>query len=124
MSWYRILWRENGTEWLLTQWGYWSRVPDGARLSYPEACNFVGLQGGSIKALQIDPDTALAVDGIVLKAGEKDPRFKDALIGRYVLQKNLIDIARYLRTNRTQATQILNQAETWIDGLLHGHDVI
>lgn len=124
MSWYKILWRENGTEWLLDQWGRWSRIPECARLSYPEACNFVGLQGGSIKALQIDPDTALVVDSIVLKAGEKDPRYKDVIIGRYVMQKSLIDIARYLRTNRTGATQLLFQAEAWIDGLLHGHDAI
>lgn len=118
------LWRALGTEWLLEQWGLWARMTQ-ANLGYPKASNFVDFQGGSIKTPEIQEDMALAVDRIVKLSALIEPNYEIALCARFVRKRTQVQMSKDLHTSRTEAVQILNRAEAWVDGYLHSvaHDL-
>lgn len=117
-------WKLLGTPWLLEQWGLWSRVEQN-KLGFPGVANFAKYQGGSIRTPEIHDDLAMAVDRIVKLSCLVNPNYETAICSRYVKKRTQTQMAKDLRTNRTEAVQILNMAEAWLDGYLHSvsHDL-
>lgn len=118
-------WKLFGTSWLLEQWGLWARSEQGGYSGFPQAANFAKFQGGSIRTPEIHEDLALAVDRIVKLTCMVNPNWEVALCSRYFKVRTQVQMARDLGTNRTEAVQILNMAEAWVDGYLQSvaHDL-
>ncbi len=111
-------WKILGTEWLLSQWGLWARLEQGVQ-GYPKAANFAKLQGGSIRTPEIEDNVAIAVDRIIKMTSVFNPNYEIALVSRYFRKRTQFQLAKDLHTSRTEAVQILRQAEAWVDGYLH-----
>lgn len=117
-------WKLFGTPWLLEQWGLWARVEQ-ENMGFPKSANFAKFQGGSLRTPQIHDDLALAVDRIVKMTCLVNPNYEIALCSRYFKVRTQVQMARDLGTKRTEAVQILNMAEAWVDGVLQSvaHDL-
>jgi len=121
MSVMRDMWRVNGAGWVLWQWAQWARqVPaEVQRLGYPRLAMFADMRGGSIAALSIDDDTAMAVQDAINALGEHKPELKSVLIEFYLLRRSVVFISGQIAFDRRKVSDMLHSAEAWVDAKLH-----
>jgi len=108
-------------QWYLTQWGIWqsigSDVPRYVSPSYALMADNVQQSRNSLSPLITD-DECLKIDKAIAKLAQKDAQKAVALFLYYARDMAYEWIAEQVGVSRRTVTELIKQAETWLDGYL------
>lgn len=115
------LWKENGTPWMLEQFGLWANQPPDLKIGYPKKTAFAAMQGRGVSLPKIDDDVAGFIHDSINELGERSLEHKEILILFYVKRRSFVKVAQALCMSRAKATEFIRSAEAWIDCKLNDY---
>lgn len=116
------LWRDNGTIWMLEQFGLWANQPPDLKLGYPKKTQFAAMQGRSVSLPKIDDDVAGFIHDSINELGERSLEHKLMIEEFYVRRRTLEKAGHYAGgLKRAKAIETLRCAEAWIDCKLNDY---
>jgi len=101
-------------EYLLNEWGKWSRTGLGLTLNSP----------GKFVYVDIDDELALQIDMAVASLGHSAPMTQKVIMMHYRSQLTYRAIASNLRIGETKSRQLLLSGTAWLDGHLMAKGII
>tara|TARA_R110001599_G_scaffold339851_1_gene559733 strand:- start:26699 stop:27121 length:423 start_codon:yes stop_codon:yes gene_type:complete len=115
------LWKDNGTTWMLEQFGLWANQPPDLKLTYPKKTNFAVMQGRIVCLPKLDDEIAGFMHDCLNELGERFPECKSMIEQFYIKRRTLENAGKYSGLKRAKAIEALRRAEAWIDCKLYEH---
>lgn len=115
------LWKENGTFWLLEEYGLWANQPADLHLNYPKKSAFVQMQGRSVPLPRIDDHLAGHIQDTLNDLGEHRMELKEVLVLYHVRRKSMGYISSVTGNHRKKVADLLHSGEAWIDRAVYDY---
>lgn len=115
------LWKDNGTSWMLEQFGLWANQPPDLQLNYPKKTNFAVMQSAGVCLPRLDDEIAGFIHDCLNELGARFPQHKSMIEQFYIKRRTLENAGNYSGLKRAKAIEVLRCAEAWIDCKLDDH---